>query len=379
MLNIPEKIKFVLDTLTQNGYEAYIVGGCVRDSLLGITPSDYDVTTSAKPEEIIKLFEKTVPTGIKHGTVTVITEKEPVEVTTFRTEGEYKDSRHPRNVEFVTDLREDLSRRDFTVNALAYNETVGLVDLFGGLSDLENKILRAVGDSDKRFKEDSLRILRLFRFASQLGFYPEENTLNSALKLQKGLENISKERIFSEIVKTVNGKNPKAILPLINSGGLKFLGITETPDFTTIDDPDLRLFVFLNTSSENTIEVLKTLKVPNRQIDFANKLLKLQSIKINTKEDIKNALFLTDYNAVNLFLQLQEDEDKLKLLAEIIKNKEPYLISHLAIRGEDLKELGFKGKEFGEILERLRLTVVCSPEKNRKEILEVFTKLISAP
>lgn len=379
MLKIPEKIKFVLDTLTQNGYEAYIVGGCVRDSLLGITPSDYDVTTSAKPEEIIKLFEKTVPTGIKHGTVTVITEKEPVEVTTFRTEGEYKDSRHPRNVEFVTDLREDLSRRDFTVNALAYNETVGLVDLFGGLSDLENKILRAVGDSDKRFKEDSLRILRLFRFASQLGFYPEENTLNSALKLQKGLENISKERIFSEIVKTVNGKNPKAILPLINSGGLKFLGITETPDFTTIDDPDLRLFVFLNTSSENTIEVLKTLKVPNRQIDFANKLLKLQSIKINTKEDIKNALFLTDYNAVNLFLQLQEDEDKLKLLAEIIKNKEPYLISHLAIRGEDLKELGFKGKEIGEILERLRLTVVCSPEKNRKEILEVFTKLNSAP
>ena len=379
MLKIPEKIKFVLDTLTQNGYEAYIVGGCVRDSLLGITPSDYDVTTSAKPEEIIKLFEKTVPTGIKHGTVTVITEKEPVEVTTFRTEGEYKDSRHPRNLEFVTDLREDLSRRDFTVNALAYNETVGLVDLFGGLSDLENKILRAVGDSDKRFKEDSLRILRLFRFASQLGFYPEENTLNSALKLQKGLENISKERIFSEIVKTVNGKNPKAILPLINSGGLKFLGITETPDFTTIDDPDLRLFVFLNTSSENTIEVLKTLKVPNRQIDFANKLLKLQSIKINTKEDIKNALFLTDYNAVNLFLQLQEDEDKLKLLAEIIKNKEPYLISHLAIRGEDLKELGFKGKEIGEILERLRLTVVCSPEKNRKEILEVFTKLNSAP
>ena len=379
MLKIPEKIKFVLDTLTQNGYEAYIVGGCVRDSLLGITPSDYDVTTSAKPEEIIKLFEKTVPTGIKHGTDTVITEKEPVEVTTFRTEGEYKDSRHPRNVEFVTDLREDLSRRDFTVNALAYNETVGLVDLFGGLSDLENKILRAVGDSDKRFKEDSLRILRLFRFASQLGFYPEENTLNSALKLQKGLENISKERIFSEIVKTVNGNNPKAILPLINSGGLKFLGITETPDFTTIDDPDLRLFVFLNTSSENTIEVLKTLKVPNRQIDFANKLLKLQSIKINTKEDIKNALFLTDYNAVNLFLQLQEDEDKLKLLAEIIKNKEPYLISHLAIRGEDLKELGFKGKEIGEILERLRLTVVCSPEKNRKEILEVFTKLNSAP
>ena len=374
MLKIPEKIKFVLRTLTQNGYEAYIVGGCVRDSLLGITPSDYDVTTSAKPEEILGLFDKTVPTGLKHGTVTVIIENEPIEVTTFRTEGEYKDFRHPQNVEFVTDLREDLSRRDFTVNAVAYNETVGLVDLFGGLSDLENKILRSVGDSDKRFKEDALRILRLFRFASQLEFTPEEKTLKSALKLQNGLKNISKERIFSEIVKAVNGKNPKAILPLINSGGLEFLGICKTPEFTTIDDSDLRLFVFLNTSSENPIEVLKTLKAPNRQIDFANKLLKLQSIEMENKEDIKNALFLTDFNAVNSFLQLQEDEGKLKLLAEIIKNKEPYLISHLAISGEDLKELGFKGKEIGEVLERLRQVVVCSPQKNRKEILMTFTK-----
>ena len=379
MLKIPEKIKFVLRTLTQNGYEAYIVGGCVRDSLLGITPSDYDVTTSAKPEEILGLFDKTVPTGLKHGTVTVIIENEPIEVTTFRTEGEYKDFRHPQNVEFVTDLREDLSRRDFTVNAVAYNETVGLVDLFGGLSDLENKILRSVGDSDKRFKEDALRILRLFRFASQLEFTPEEKTLKSALKLQNGLKNISKERIFSEISKAVNGKNPKAILPLINSGGLEFLGICKTPEFTTIDDSDLRLFVFLNTSSENPIEVLKTLKAPNRQIDFANKLLKLQSIEMENKEDIKNALFLTDFNAVNSFLQLQEDEGKLKLLAEIIKNKEPYLISHLAISGEDLKELGFKGKEIGEILERLRQTVVCSPEKNRKEILLTLTKYNSAP
>ena len=379
MLKIPEKIKFVLRTLTQNGYKAYIVGGCVRDSLLGITPSDYDVTTSAKPEEILGLFDKTVPTGLKHGTVTVIIENEPIEVTTFRTEGEYKDFRHPQNVEFVTDLREDLSRRDFTVNAMAFNETVGLVDLFGGVSDLKNKILRAVGDSDKRFSEDALRILRLFRFASQLEFTIEEKTLNSALKLQNGLKNISKERIFSELCKAVNGKNPKAILPLIKSGGLEFLGVIKTPEFATADNLDLRLFVFLNTSSENPIKVLKTLKAPSRQIDFANKLLKLQSIEMENKEDIKNALFLTDFNAVNSFLQLQEDEGKLKLLAEIIKNKEPYLISHLAISGEDLKELGFKGKEIGEILERLRQTVVCSPEKNRKEILLTLTKYNSAP
>ena len=374
MLKIPEKIKFVLNTLTQNGYEAYIVGGCVRDSLLGLIPSDYDVTTSAKPQEILGLFEKTVPTGIKHGTVTVIIDNEPVEVTTFRTEGEYKDSRHPQNVEFVTDLREDLSRRDFTVNAMAFNETVGLVDLFGGVSDIKNKILRAVGDSDKRFSEDALRILRLFRFASQLEFTIEEKTLNSALKLQNGLENISKERIFSELCKAVNGKNPKAILPLIKSGGLEFLGVIKTPEFATADNLDLRLFVFLNTSSENPIEVLKILKAPSRQIDFANKLLKLQSIKIDSKEDIKNALFLTDFNGVSLFLQLQKEENKLKTLDEVIKNKEPYLISHLAVSGEDLKELGFKGKEIGEMLERMRQEVVKSPEKNRKETLMMLTK-----
>ena len=374
MLKIPEKIKFVLNTLTQNGYEAYIVGGCVRDSLLGLIPSDYDVTTSAKPQEILGLFEKTVPTGIKHGTVTVIIDNEPVEVTTFRTEALYKDSRHPEKVEFVTDLREDLSRRDFTVNAMAFNETVGLVDLFGGVSDLKNKILRAVGDSDKRFSEDALRILRLFRFASQLEFTIEEKTLNSALKLQNGLKNISKERIFSELCKAVNGKNPKAILPLIKSGGLEFLGVIKTPEFATADNLDLRLFVFLNTSSENPIEVLKILKAPSRQIDFANKLLKLQSIKIDSKEDIKNALFLTDFNGVSLFLQLQKEENKLKILDEVIKNKEPYLISHLAVSGEDLKELGFKGQEIGEMLERIRQEVVKSPEKNRKETLMMLTK-----
>ena len=191
MLSIPENAARVIDRLTQNGYEAYIVGGCVRDSLLGLTVSDFDITTSAKPEKVIELFEKTVPTGIKHGTVTVMIGNEPIEVTTFRTEGVYNDSRHPEDVEFVSDIREDLSRRDFTVNAIAYNEKTGIVDLFGGMSDLENKILRAVGDPEKRFREDALRILRLFRFASQLGFEIEENTLNSALSLKDGLENIS--------------------------------------------------------------------------------------------------------------------------------------------------------------------------------------------
>ncbi len=182
MFKIPQNALLVINRLTQNGYKAYIVGGCVRDILLDKTPHDFDITTNAKPNEIISLFEKTVPTGIKHGTVTVILRDEPIEVTTFRTDRDYTDNRRPDNVTFVDDLKEDLARRDFTVNALAYNKTEGLKDFFGGQDDLQNKILRAVGNPEKRFREDALRILRLFRFASTLGFSIEEQTLNDAIK-----------------------------------------------------------------------------------------------------------------------------------------------------------------------------------------------------
>ncbi|MBQ6847628.1 MAG: CCA tRNA nucleotidyltransferase [Clostridia bacterium] len=370
MLRIPEKIAFLIDCLTQNGYEAYIVGGCVRDSLLGLTPSDYDVTTSAKPEEIIAIFEKTIPTGLKHGTVTVLIQNEPIEVTAFRTEGNYADSRHPKSVEFVTDLRQDLSRRDFTVNAIAYSEKTGIIDLFGGLSDLKNKILRAVGDPQKRFKEDALRILRLFRFASQLDFKIEEKTLNSALKLQCGLENISRERIFIEIQKAVAGKNPKALAPLISSGGLEFLGIKALPPFKT-QNPDLRFFELLSVNN-NPIEILKGLKASNKLIEFTEKMLLLSTLEIKTKADIKNALFLTDVETVKVYFRYANKKDT--WLKEILENDEPYLISHLAVTGADLTNLGFKGKEIGERLETLRQAVVKDPQKNKKATLLALTK-----
>ncbi len=362
MLKIPQKIDLVLNTLTQNGYEAYIVGGCVRDSLLGLTPSDYDVTTSAEPYEISRLFEKTIPTGIKHGTVTVLIKGEPIEVTTFRTEGKYTDSRHPESVSFVTNLSEDLSRRDFTVNAMAFNEKTGLVDLFGGKADLKNKILRAVGDPEKRFSEDALRILRLFRFASQLDFKIEENTLSFALKLKDGLKSISRERIFTELEKAIAGKNPKALVPIINSGGLSFLGITDLPELTS-DDPHIRFFEFFKNA-----ETLKKLKASNKQISFVEKMQILSHLSLNTKEDIKNALYLTDYETVKVFLKNNS------LLQEIIKNNEPYLISHLAVSGTDLITLGFKGEEIGEKLEILRRVVIKDPPKNKKEILLALTK-----
>ena len=162
---LPQNIKFVLDTFYQNGHKAYIVGGCVRDLLCGITPNDYDVTTSALPNETQTIFEKTIATGIAHGTVTIMINGEPIEATTFRTESVYNDSRHPESVNFVHNVEDDLARRDFTVNAMCYNPTDGLIDLFGGVDDIKNKTLRAVGNAEQRFTEDALLILRLFRFA----------------------------------------------------------------------------------------------------------------------------------------------------------------------------------------------------------------------
>ena len=180
---IPSYCKKILDTLKLSNFEGFLVGGCVRDSLMGTTPDDYDITTNATPDEMIKVFKdfKVIETGLSHGTVTVLVDGNSVEVTTYRIDGEYVDNRHPNEVLFTRNIKEDLSRRDFTVNAMAYNEETGLVDLFGGLADIENKILRTVGDAKTRFTEDALRILRLFRFAATLGFAIENKTLNSAL------------------------------------------------------------------------------------------------------------------------------------------------------------------------------------------------------
>ena len=196
---IPEKVEYILNTLLENGYEAYAVGGCVRDVLLGRKPGDWDITTSAKPEQVKKLFRRTIDTGIQHGTVTVMLEKEGFEVTTYRIDGEYEDSRHPKCVEFTTNLVEDLKRRDFTINAMAYNHVAGIVDEFGGMEDLKRKRIVCVGDPQERFKEDALRMLRAVRFSGQLGFEIEENTKNAIQILAPTIQNISAERIRVEL------------------------------------------------------------------------------------------------------------------------------------------------------------------------------------
>lgn len=205
---LPDKVKLILDALMAEGYEAFAVGGCIRDSLLSRVPNDWDITTSAKPEQVKAIFRRSVDTGIKHGTVTVMLGKEGFEVTTYRIDGEYIDGRHPKQVIFTNALEEDLKRRDFTINAMAYNDRDGLVDLFGGQKDLENGLIRAVGDPKERFSEDALRILRAVRFAAQLGYKIDQSTKDAASKLADNLKKISAERIRVELVKLMTSSHP---------------------------------------------------------------------------------------------------------------------------------------------------------------------------
>ena len=219
-INIPNNVQFIIDTFYNNNFEAFMVGGCVRDCLLGLTPKDYDITTSALPNITESLFERTIPTGIKHGTVTVILNNENLEVTTYRTEGNYLDNRHPESVEFVSNIKEDLSRRDFTVNALAYNTKEGLIDYFNGIDDLKNKIIKAVGNPTKRFQEDALRMLRAIRFSCQLGFKIDVLTYLAIKENYKLIKNISIERIRDELCKILTSTNPCDGLNLLKDTGI---------------------------------------------------------------------------------------------------------------------------------------------------------------
>ncbi|MCM1118842.1 MAG: CCA tRNA nucleotidyltransferase [bacterium] len=208
IINLPEKVKYIIEEITGAGYEAYAVGGCIRDSILGREPNDWDITTSARPQQVKELFRRTIDTGIAHGTVTVMLDKEGYEVTTYRIDGEYEDHRHPRNVQFTSRLVEDLRRRDFTINAMAYNDTAGLVDAFDGMGDIERGVIRCVGCARDRFGEDALRMLRAIRFSAQLGYDIEEETGQAIRELAPSLSAISAERIQTELVKLLISPHP---------------------------------------------------------------------------------------------------------------------------------------------------------------------------
>jgi len=258
VISYPEEVKYIINTLKKHGFEGFLVGGSVRDSLLSIEPKDFDITTNALPEDVIQIFHKTIPTGIKHGTVTVIENSIPFEITTYRVDGEYKDNRRPHKIKFVSTLKEDLARRDFTINAFAYNEKYGLIDFFNGKKDLDLKLIHTVGDPDKRFQEDALRMLRAIRFSCQLGFDIEKNTFSAIKRNCPLILNISSERIRDEITKIITSPSPSRGIRLLNSSGILKLVLSDLHALIGFDE---RVSYHKKDLFEHTLSVME--KVPN--------------------------------------------------------------------------------------------------------------------
>ena len=388
-LIIPDYIKTALSALEQRGFKAYLVGGCVRDFLLGNSPSDFDITTDAMPEQTKKCFEgyEVLTNGIKHGTVTPIIAHKAVEITTFRTDGDYSDNRHPDKVEFTSRLGDDLARRDFTVNALAYSEGEGVTDLFGGREDIKNKIIRCVGEADRRFGEDALRILRAMRFASVLGFNIEKETEKSIKKNIKLLKNVSAERIYGEFIKLLNGENASEILIKIPCLCQTLFGIElngrQKKALKNAKTAEERLAIIFIYSSP---ELLKPLKPDNKTYkelheNIENYRLRLTSKNMGIKEQelfiFKNGL---DYESAEKMLNLKElmgsTLDIKRFEADLKyskKHNHPIEISELDITGNDLKKKGIKGKKIKLTQEFLLKSVIEGKAKNEKnELLKLI-------
>lgn len=432
-IQIPEKVNKIIHTLQEHGYEAYAVGGCVRDSFLGREPMDWDITTSAMPEETKALFPHTFDTGIEHGTITVLLDHEGFEVTTYRVDGKYEDSRHPKEVIFVRNLKEDLLRRDFTINAMAYNEKEGLVDIFGGMDDLKAGIIRCVGNAQARFSEDALRILRGIRFAAQLGFELEDETREGMRLLAPTLRKISAERIQVELVKTLTSSRPDLLREAWKLGITKeFLPEFDLAMETTQEtvhhmytvgehilhtllevrsDRILRLTMLLHDigkpcrktmdadgvahfkghpekSSELANEILHRLKFDNDTIRKVTKLVRYHDHRMPvTPAHVRRAVHEIGEDLFPLYLEVRradvsaqsmyQREEKIadidgveKLYHEIMERNECVSLKMLAVTGKDLIAAGMKpGKEIGQMLEHFLDLVLEHPELNQKEEL----------
>ncbi len=432
-IKLPEKVNMIIHTLQEHGFEAYAVGGCVRDSILGRIPDDWDITTSATPMETKALFSRTFDTGIEHGTITVLIDKDAFEVTTYRVDGKYEDSRHPSEVTFTRCLREDLLRRDFTINAMAYNDKEGLVDIFGGMEDLENKIIRCVGNAKARFGEDALRILRAVRFAAQLGFEIEKETKKGIMELAPTLANISAERIQVELIKMLVSPNPamlkgayelgitSVILPEFdemmkteqetphhkyNVGehtlraleairGEKVLRLTmlfhdiAKPLVKTFDGKGVAHFKTHDIKgAEMTKQILRRLKFDNDTMYKVVKLVQYHDYRMPAQpKNVRRAMYKISEELFPYYLEVREadtlaqsaylQEEKLQNIRdvkacyeEILEKQECVSLKTLAITGSDLIASGMEpGKEIGEVLNKLLELVIEYPEYNTKDML----------
>lgn len=391
---LPKDVKHIIDVLMENGYEAYAVGGCVRDSILGRVPGDWDITTSALPMQVKGLFRRTVDTGIQHGTVTVMLGRNGYEVTTYRIDGKYEDSRHPESVEFTPMLEEDLKRRDFTINAMAYNDEHGIVDIFDGVGDLQRRIIRCVGNAHDRFDEDALRILRAVRFSAQLGFDIEENTARAARELAPTLVKISRERIHTELNKLLLSDNPD-YFSLVHSIGVMGIIIPELADVDEQSIVSIRRFIgktkkslperyaaMLSCIDSDTAgRVLKGLKLDNATIAMAVRLVKYYNMAPVTDEAAvrhyinevgeSDALRIIDFNiSVGDSGTDKGYTDMKKLCVMVIERGDCTGLKNLKISGKDLKELGIQaGRQLGMILQELLDEVLDNPQLNNADYL----------
>lgn len=392
----PNEVKKITDILAREGKEAYLVGGCLRNILMGKPPHDWDMTTSALPSECLEIFKReglhVIETGIKHGTVTVIIGGLPIEMTTFRIDGSYADSRHPESVTFTPSLEEDLARRDFTVNAMAYNEKRGLIDLYGGKDDLARMILRAVGEPERRFGEDALRILRAFRFASEHGFKIEEKTRDAIIEKRAGLLKISRERIYSELCRTLLGDfAAEAMRTLCDCGIIPYIFEEYEECFAPMLDIierlpknlEIRLAALLvNFSPEKAERALHSLKMSNKDRIGTKKLLEaVRNIKNEPFSDSFSARkFVSRFcasasdGALLAFLLGYDDGNMKKLIEKTEKEEFPRKIDELAIGGSEILALGASGRMTGEVLSYLLRKVLEEPSINGKKELIVLAK-----
>lgn len=394
---IPKDINSIISELQTEGYRAHLVGGCVRDIIMGSEPNDYDVTTSATPDEIQRVFEhrKTLTIGIKHGTITVFSdENRPVEITTYRVDGEYVDNRHPEQVSFVDDIKPDLSRRDFTINALAYNSNDGIIDYFGGIDDIHNKIIRCVGEPDLRFNEDALRIIRGLRFSSTLNFTVEKNTSDSIIYNRFLLNNVSVERLFTELKKMIVGTNfgyvarefSAVLSVIIPELFVSIEDVSAIIDKTCLCDCDFvsRFALMFSKGNVNDSllaqDCLKRLKSDKKTINSVVKLIETY----NNQDDIpiKKIVNLLGFENARRYISMKTANDSFvgvkeskyyKIKEELNKiesENQCVFIEDMAISGKDLLSLGYSSdKRIGKVLYALFDMVLKDEIPNNKEVL----------
>ena len=394
MMKIPDHILKVLSVLEKNGFEGYLVGGCVRDAKMGIEPHDFDLTTNATPDEMLDIFKdyRIIETGLKHGTVTVVSYGENVEITTYRIDGEYLDNRRPEEVYFTRNLKEDLSRRDFTVNAFAYSPSKGFVDMFGGEDDLENKIIRCVGDADKRFNEDGLRIMRALRFASCLGFSIEKDTAKSIFVNKHLLKNISVERIYSEFKRLVCGVDAgKIIKEYIDVFAKTNERIKSCSDKFSVNSEKIHEIktgyltriasLFYGSENGTARKFMKDMKADNYATDFISDLHKFSECKINT-DKVSVRKLMRDYDdefilsLADLKRVFDSDFAYDNFMSEYNTQKElnPCVrLKQLKVTGQDIISFGIKkGPRIGEVMNEILDAVIEDRCNNDYDSIKIF-------